>query len=273
MAGVIVGSYSGVNKNARLVSVRRGSTIFSVVQSTMHALDYHLAAGGGLPGILNLSLRCEFRAGPTAGVVFPATDPWPRVLSFVEGANMVVTSAAGNEAGFRIAESSPQKYGDRASVIVVGNCDKDGFRDADSTFRDDDNVDRLTLYAPGTDMFAPDIGGDNLYDWIDGTSPATALVSGVLSLLFAQTALDASQIKARLVQESVALKGLAIWPGDHNGVPHPRVALPAPYVSTCDLGTGPAPTATLKEYANLGLCTANADALTVTPAASIATVR
>ena len=65
-------------------------------------------------------------------------------------------------------------------VIGVGAIDADGKRLPASNYGDG-----LTISAPGKHLLSTLIGG-GYADWFDGTSAATAVVSGVLALIVAQ---------------------------------------------------------------------------------------
>ncbi|MCK5877954.1 MAG: S8 family serine peptidase [Candidatus Marithrix sp.] len=92
-------------------------------------------------------------------------------LLYAKSKNKIIVAAAGNS-GDKVAYPANIPW-----VIGVGAIDKKGQRLHSSNYGDG-----LSLMAPGTELLTT-LPGTGYADWYDGTSSATALVSGVLALM------------------------------------------------------------------------------------------
>ncbi|KAB2572555.1 Peptidase S8/S53 subtilisin/kexin/sedolisin [Lasiodiplodia theobromae] len=118
--------------------------------------------------------------------------------------------AAGNE-GKDACDFSPSNAGgSNSSVVTVGSI---GINDEISSFSNTGSC--VDVYAPGEDILSSYIGGDNVVEYLDGTSMACPHVTGVMAyLLEKEPALrqDPAAMKARLTSSGLldSITGLVL---------------------------------------------------------------
>lgn len=228
MVSMVAGKYAGVYKGARVVVIKtaRGGEMELSLSSGMIAhvaVIADIARHNVVGGVMSMSF----------GFVPPGANPFPRLLAYTASKNIVSVIAAGNTLAVDLATNSPQQFGGSANpnIIVVGCAAPNGKRweafdgISGSTWRNPTGDDILSVYAMGMANLAAGISNDNMYAIGTGTSGAAAQVAGIAAFHMVHGGLDAPDVKARLVSEAVALKGMG-WAVDDPRFPaHPRVGL------------------------------------------------
>lgn len=97
---------------------------------------------------------------------------YERVFELARKKNIAIVYAAGNENMY--SDIDPQKRS--ADILVVGATDNKGSRSSFSNFGEN-----VTISAPGTQIY--NAIPNNKYSYLDGTSMATPIVSGVIGLI------------------------------------------------------------------------------------------
>ncbi|MBB1241973.1 S8 family peptidase [Streptomyces durbertensis] len=161
VAGTIAGAAHGVAKKAKIVAVRvlddNGS---GTTESVIAGIDWvtenaegpsvaNMSLGGGADEALDAAVRKSIEAGITYGV------------------------AAGNESS-DASKVSPARVEEAITVASSTEADEQ------SDFSNHGAI--VDLYAPGSDITAPWIGGDDAVRTISGTSMATPHVVGAAAL-------------------------------------------------------------------------------------------
>ncbi|KAK3985703.1 hypothetical protein QBC44DRAFT_362053 [Cladorrhinum sp. PSN332] len=259
MASCAGGRWAGSFKQASLVSVKLSPRnnlpylddvlyAFDLITRDMETLsnDY---------GVLSMSFGfllsdMQLRAGQTA------YDPFEHLMSraFLADNRLVAVVSTGNygDQNEVLTERTPRRNGGRGTpLIVIGNANLDGSRYSQSTYLDPDNRGILTAYAMGVKVECATTNNDAAYLLNTGSSPATALVAGYVSMMLARGAWDHANAKANLIQEAEDFKGTA-WVSDNPDDPSsypakPRVAVGSGLVS-CAPMPNPLPPAAAPTY-------------------------
>lgn len=165
IASLIGGEKTGVAPGVRLAAVRvLDCDGFGTTSSLLAGLEW-LHANAEPASVVNLSLS-TLRGRESPQIAASVN----RLIS----QGLTVVAAAGNH-GNDACRHSP---GDGASVITVAAADQ---RDRRPGFS---NYGRcVKLFAPGKEIYAASNGGDSAYTVLDGTSQATAIVSGAAALI------------------------------------------------------------------------------------------
>ncbi|EDN67488.1 Peptidase S8 and S53, subtilisin, kexin, sedolisin [Beggiatoa sp. PS] len=145
-----------------------------------------------IPYKINKKAGNQFYASNLAVAILAAADSPAKILSlslvleeespivqdallYAKSQDKIIVAAAGNNRNSTVAYPANIPW-----VIGVGAFDKKGKRFPKSNYGNG-----LSLNAPGYDLLTTG-RGDGYVNWYDGTSPAAALVSGVLALMTAQ---------------------------------------------------------------------------------------
>jgi subtilisin family serine protease len=145
-----------------------------------------------IPYKINKKSSNQFLASNLAAAILAAAESPAKILSlslvlkeesqvvqeallYAKSQNKIIVAAAGNNRSSTVAYPANIPW-----IIGVGAFDKKGKRFPKSNYGNG-----LSLNAPGYDLLTTG-RGDGYVSWFDGTSPAAALVSGVLALMTAQ---------------------------------------------------------------------------------------
>lgn len=222
IAGLIAGTVTGINPNAKIVSLRvlneRGvgrvrSALAAFDWLLRHRLDYRIR-------VVNLSWGAKQLSSYNDDVLAAAAES----LWF---AGLTVVTAAGNDGPHAGTINTP---GGDPFVITVGSVDQDGTTaqgdDRESVWSSRgptrDGFSKPDLLAPGEEVVSLRVPGSFLDQWysdhdsetgpnyttMSGTSVSTAIVSGTASLLLAERpALTPTLVKTVLVATAMKVKG------------------------------------------------------------------
>ncbi|KAH8807745.1 hypothetical protein F5884DRAFT_900089 [Xylogone sp. PMI_703] len=265
MASLVGGSVAGVNREATIIPVKitlvtqvtdSGSSIKTVARAMPGIIKAHSNRGNpqavinmsfsfdkGLFGPSNIFLRLISGGQP---------DPFRKFLRRLNQANIVVALAAGNGGrsdNNNMANRSPARYGGtNTNHIIVGAVDQNGIRADFSNSQDTAGAGYLSVYTNGVNIVAAQSGSGTFYRADNGTSQATAITSGLISILLGQGAATVNTAKSVLRSVGTAKKGLN-WPADMSSLPVvPRTA--TNFESSCPAGAQFQPV-DLANYPNL----------------------
>ncbi|WP_405017648.1 type VII secretion-associated serine protease mycosin [Kitasatospora sp. NBC_00070] len=202
MAGVIAGK--GHDGDSGVIGVAPGSKIIPIFKSDASGTDaiadgIRWAADHGAK-VINIS-----QGAPGA-----ASDEDTAAVAYAVSKDVLVVVAAGNEASSKV--SSPANV---PGVLAVGAVGKDG-----KVWSNSNSGPELMLTAPGTEIVSTGSCSGSKYCIADGTSSATAFVSGAAALVRAKFPdLTAGQVANRLVKSAKAPAALggAKLPDEHYG--------------------------------------------------------
>jgi hypothetical protein len=225
-----MGAYSGVAKYARVKSYKitnpdTGNMVPAAMLNAIPAAieDFTSEKGSGIAqnAIINIS-------GESISLVFdpntglPVMDPFPAILDRLEDNQIFLVYAVGNSNAEQLQNHTPIRYGSsRDYLIVVGLCNSKGKRVPDQTL--EGTSDALSVYAYAHHAVCAASGTTSTYFTKTGTSGATAMVSGMLSI-FLKDGVSPATAKQTLMDLSRQRKPPIASPNQPNGVP--RVAFP-----------------------------------------------
>ncbi|KAH8821903.1 peptidase S8/S53 domain-containing protein, partial [Xylogone sp. PMI_703] len=254
VASLIAGTIAGVNRAANLIPIRFDARISNAqqVNSSVKTLSrafpgiLKLHKSKGNPkAIINISFGMPafmFSQGNKFVSLLEGSkaDPFPKFLQECTAANIAVVMSAGNDAATNpdLTQSSPRRWAKSSTpYVVVGAADQNGKRAPFSNYVDPAGAGILSLYNLGVNVVSALAGGNTFFKAQSGTSHATALTSGVLSILMSQGLATASSAKSVLQNIGTQKKGLN-WPADVQGLPViPRAA--TNHEITCPAGMSP----------------------------------
>jgi hypothetical protein len=233
LASCVGGVFSGVNKRANIVPVKINveETDEVLLNDIINAIGLVLMDVGnnGVAGVINMSFGIppeDF--GVTDSQEPGSADPFPDLLGRLSAANVVIVASAGNSATADISADSPRRFGGaNTNMIVVGSANENGLRAPTSTFLDSSGNNILSIYAQGVNVmcaFPTDEAPFTKYISDDGTSFATAQISGLVSIYLALGMANVGNVKSFLLQQAVTQKGLD-WPFDQGELTHPRAGI------------------------------------------------
>lgn len=228
MASCAGGLLAGVFKKAEIVPIKViAGDLAPKLQTLMDAVAiamFDTATHPSPAGVMSMSigfLVAELRVA--AGQPANTIDPFKYLIDEAVARKIVPVASSGNSATANedLNDATPRRNGGPdKSLIVVGNCQYDGDRWYQSTYLDRDSTGILSIYAPGVKIQCAkaDITATkriDKYQTQTGSSPATAIVAGMVALYISQGRTDAKGAKAFLLSESRRLKG--DWPSDGAG--------------------------------------------------------
>lgn len=236
MASCVGGLYAGVYKGVKIVPIkiaRKGNDQPSV-NDLIWAQALVLGDVQSLPrpayGVMSMSIgypldKLLVSPGQERGKV----DPFADLLDRARTANVVAVCSGGNDENAELSMHTPRRNGgSQTAMIVVGAANRDSSRWARTTFRDRTGAQILSIYANGVDVLCAAPYDDGTYQLQSGSSPATAIVAGLVALHIARGETDAQGAKSFIIRKATEQKGLWAQDGPGSGQgPHgpPRAAL------------------------------------------------
>ncbi|GAA3053974.1 hypothetical protein GCM10020229_77040 [Kitasatospora albolonga] len=218
MAAIIAAKGHGSNEG--VIGVAPGAKIVPIYKNTADNLD-------GIPeGIRWAADRGAKVINLSQGSNLPAAEKLKDAVAYAVSKDALVVVGSGNDGSTPLGGLATT-----AGVLTVGATGKDGKIWAKSNYGPE-----VLLAAPGEEIVSAGTCGSSKYCLGNGTSPATAFVSGTAALLRAKyPQLTAGQIANRLVKSAKAPAGVTV-PDQHYGygVVRPYEAL------TQDIPAGPA---------------------------------
>jgi membrane-anchored mycosin MYCP len=203
MAGI---SFAGVAPKARILSIKIVNYLDEEVPDEVVSTAIRDAVRLGAT-VINLSLGQQQN-----------TPELRSAVGFALANDVVVVAAAGNDVGGAKGPFYPAAY---PGVLSVGAVDQDG-----SLAGFSDTRTPVTVTAPGTNLTSAYPGSfpDAYATQVEGTSYATAFVSGVAALVRSRyPSLTAAQVVQRIEQTADGAAG----PGTGNGMINPVQAVTA----------------------------------------------
>ncbi|OIW32658.1 subtilisin-like protein [Coniochaeta ligniaria NRRL 30616] len=251
MASLIGGYVSGVAKGVQLIPLQVASEnddnnasqldvtvhTFKVVGAFLKLLQ--LQNGKGKPAaVLNLSISFIRAALSTGLITATDNDPFHHFLPLVTEANVAVNIAAGNDPSRDLDTYTPNVLGGEGTpYVIVGSTDASGKRSSFSTYLDPDQKGYVSIYNIGEDTLCASNFTNNAFGAITGTSPATALISGLTAVMLANGDATVQNFKQQLQEFGRTRKGTD-WAAEFGRV-IPRAA--TSWEIPCDLPTSTAP--------------------------------
>ncbi len=246
MASYLMGAYSGVDKFARVKSYKISglkagandpAALFNAVGAAITDYKAEKATNVANYAIINLSSEALDMA---AVVLKPGDsalkDPWEDVLKKLQSYNIILVYAAGNFATKKLENLTPLKHANSyPNLVVVGLVNSKNARVPSQTV--EGTSDALSIYVFAHHCPCANSATADGYVLKTGTSGATAMVSGMISIMLAH-GFDPSKAKSELQRISPSRKDGVTSSQHPNGVPiadhGPRSPLfdNQPYIST-----------------------------------------
>lgn len=192
VAGIITAS---IEKSKGIFGMAYNSSLLNVKVANDNGFVYPEAVASGITwaannnaNVINLSLTLS-----------KPSDAVEKAVAYAWSKGCIIVAAAGNAGG--ISEVYPAAY---PNVIAVAATDQN-----DELARWSNHGNWINVSAPGTDIFSTLPG--NKYAYQSGTSFAVPLVSGEAALLISLGKGDNGQVRAAILDGSVAdIEGLSI---------------------------------------------------------------
>jgi subtilisin family serine protease len=206
VAGTIAGKNYGIAPNATVIGVRvLGCDSWGLIASVMEGLTW-VFEHAEKPAVVNLSFVAERTKG------FPLV--FDTLLSRVVEAGIVVVASAGNEND----ESCHYAPAAVRTALVVAAVNEEHIRWPSSNFGR-----CVDFFAPGVSIWSASPQDDNTYRLRNGTSMATAVVSGIVALILEQHPTFSSADVRKSLTEAAASDVRRLREND----PNRRVRLPS----------------------------------------------
>ncbi|OJD30879.1 peptidase s8 s53 subtilisin kexin sedolisin [Diplodia corticola] len=207
VSGTSAGATLGIATGANIIAVRvldadgggKSSDTIAGINWVIQQHDQRKTESDFVGSILSMSFGTE-----------ETVDTLSNVIKLATQSGIHASVAAGNK-GKDACDYSPSNVGgSNSSVVSVGSI---GITDEVSSFSNTGAC--VDVYAPGEDILSTYIGGDNVVQYLDGTSMACPHVTGVMAYLMdKEPALrqDPAAMKARLTSTGLlsSITGLVL---------------------------------------------------------------
>jgi hypothetical protein len=177
-------------------------------------------------GVMSMSIgyplaNIRVNPGQTPGTI----DPFDDLLDRIYNKNVVAVASTGNDASQQLTNATPRLNGGRnTALIVVGATARDSSKWQHTTYLDSGSAGIMSIYANGVNVLCAGHLADDSYKLNSGSSPATAMVAGLVAMHLARGDTTPAGAKAYILGRARQLKGN--WAPDPAGANQPPNGVP-----------------------------------------------